>query len=126
MCIWPPNTDLVYMALPRDVCITVVISLYRVIGVAVYPLYHYKRYRVVPCKLNLHFKVFCLWCFLLMRLFCVILWPWPFTLNKNRHLPLSWWSIVPIRMILDLKVHSVPCLQRFPTMWQYDLELWPL
>ena len=51
----PPNTDLVYMALPRDVCITVVISLYRVIGVAVYPIYHYKRYRVVPCKLNLHF-----------------------------------------------------------------------
>ena len=39
---------------------------------------------------------------------------------------LSWWSIVPSCMILELMVHSVSCLQRFPTMWQYDLDLWLL
>ena len=41
---------------------------------------------------------------------------------------LSWWSIVPSCTILELSVQSVSCLQRilsrFPTMWQYDLDLW--
>ena len=36
----------------------------------------------------------------------------------------SWWSISPSCVILDLMVHSVFCLQRFLTMWQYDLNLW--
>ena len=33
--------------------------------------------------------------------------------------------IVPSIMILELMVHSVSCLQCFPSMWQYDLEIWP-
>ena len=37
----------------------------------------------------------------------------------------SWWLIVPSCMILELTVHSVSCLQCFPSMWQYDLDLWP-
>ena len=37
----------------------------------------------------------------------------------------SWWSIVPSCMIMELKVHSVSCLQYYPTMWQYDLDRWP-
>ena len=37
----------------------------------------------------------------------------------------SWLSIVLSCMILELTVNSVSCLQCFPTMWQYDLDLWP-
>ena len=34
--------------------------------------------------------------------------PWPFKLKR----------------ILELTVYSVICLERVPTMWEYDLELW--
>ena len=39
---------------------------------------------------------------------------------------LSWWSVVPSCNIMKLSVQSVSWLQRFPTMWQYNLDLWPL
>ena len=34
-------------------------------------------------------------------------------------------SIVSSCLILELTVHSVFCLQSFPTLWQYDLDFWP-
>ena len=49
------------------------------------------------------------------------LWPW-ITIG----IFLSCWSSCNI---LEISVQSVSCLQRillrFPTMWQYDIELWP-
>ena len=41
----------------------------------------------------------------------------------------SCWSIVPSCKIMEVMVQSVSSLQcvlpRFPTMWQYNLDLWP-
>ena len=77
------------------------------------------------------------WCFRfslsVYNVSCKVFLPWnKTTLNFDlrpsktiEHLFSSWWSIVPSCMILELMLHSVSCLQRFPTMWQYNLDHWP-
>ena len=58
----------------------------------------------------------------------MILWPWPrsVTSNNNRHLPLS----VVINCTKRFDSGAASCLQRilprFPTLWQYNFDLWPL
>ena len=44
---------------------------------------------------------------------------------EKRYLSLIMVINFPMCMILELTVHSMSCLQRFPTMWQYDLDLCP-
>ena len=54
------------------------------------------------------------------------LWPLISDLEKTLCIFFSpYWLIVQSCMILELTIHSVSCLQHFPTKWQYDLDLWP-
>ena len=57
--------------------------------------------------------------------FYVTIRPWPLTYDLGIFLS-SWWSFVLSCTILQLTVHSVSCLQRFPIMWRWDIGLWTL
>ena len=49
--------------------------------------------------------------------------PWSLTWKTISFFLSSFWSIVTSCMIMELRVHFVSCLQRFPTLWQYHLDL---